>query len=92
MPNRFLLLRLKGGLLSASYGIAADINPDFTSQLNSYMETWETARRTNTRKRILKQIRVEDHAFGTSCTNIIGAMIRGFFPIESISAIEKEAA
>lgn len=81
-PNiGYLLLRLKSGLAGVSYGIASDIDPRYTAQLNSYMETYDIVKRTNTRRRILKQIREDDHSFATSSLCLLGAIIRGYFPL-----------
>ena len=86
----FLLLRLKAGLLGHEYGIPHNIDSEYTKQLNSYMETIDLIKKTGRSGRILKKIRESDHSFGTSCTSLIGAMIRGYFPLANLET-EKAA-
>lgn len=81
-PNiGYLLLRIKDGRLGREYGIAANIIDKYTEQLNSYIETTEINKRTGARKRILKQVKESDHAFATSSQCLLGAIIRGYFPV-----------
>jgi hypothetical protein len=81
-PNiGYMLLRLKDGRLGMEYGIPSDLSEEYMSQLNSYMETIQVNKNTGRRHRILKQIRESDHAFATSSQCLLGAIIRGFFPV-----------
>lgn len=83
-PNiGFLLLRLKAGKLW-EYGIPIDINEEYVKQLNSYMETFDTSKKTGAKTRILKQIRESDHAFATSSQILVGAIVSGFLPLSQL--------
>jgi len=65
------------------YGIAKDIGDEFTSQLHSYVPALDVDKKTGTtRKTIWRQVRKADHAFVTSCQNILMAMVAGYFPLD----------
>lgn len=75
---------------SHSYGIARDIHPEFNPQLNSYAYVTKQNKNTGAQELVLKQVRQQDHAFATSSMNIVGAIIRGCYPL-SETKIEKAA-
>jgi len=88
-PNvGFLLMRLKDAKLQ-EYGIPRDIDDNFLHQLNSYVETVEKSKKTGTYQRILKQVKEADHSFATSSMSLLGAIIRGFFPLSGIPDDDK---
>lgn len=74
------------------YGIASDISPDFTAQINSY--TYATKRDKVTGKEVmfLKQIKAQDHAFSTASQCLLGAIIKGFFPLSETETTQEKAA
>lgn len=74
------LMALKGGK-SRYYGIARDINADYTAQLNSYTFAKVIDKKYGTTSVILRQIKKDDHSFATSSMCLLGAIIRGFFPL-----------
>lgn len=81
-PNiGYLLLRIKDGRLGNEYGIGRDIIEEYTSQLNSYTEVIQVTKSTGRRQRLLKQVKEADHAFSTGSMCLVGAIIRGFFPV-----------
>lgn len=85
-PNiGFLLLRLKDGRLGREYGIASDLIEEYSKQLNSYIESESVFKSTGRRERVLKQVSDNDHAFATSSQNLLGSIIRGFFPVSSLT-------
>lgn len=79
------LMALKSGNTGRYYGIASDISPDFTAQLNSYAFAKLYNKTRGTTEVILKQIKVDDHAFATSSMCLLGAVIRGFYPLSNIN-------
>lgn len=83
------LMAAKAGQ-SRYYGIASDINSEYTAQLNSYAYVKQQNKKSGVWEVILKQVRTEDHSFGTSSTCMLGAVIRGFFPLAE-TKIEKAA-
>lgn len=88
-PNvGFLLMRLKDGKLQ-DYGIPQDIVEDYIPQLNSYVEAIDFNKKLGTRERILRQVKEADHAFATSSQCLLGAVIRGFYPIAGIPHDDK---
>lgn len=74
------LMALKAGQ-SRYYGIARDINPEFPIQLNSYAFTKVYDKKWGTTQVILKQVKTQDHAFACASMCLLGAVIRGFFPL-----------
>lgn len=83
------LMGLKGGK-SRYYGIASNIDPEYSAQLNSHSFVTSQNKKTGVTELILKQIRTQDHAFSTSSMCLVGAIIRNFFPL-SETKIEKAA-
>lgn len=86
-----------GGYLMAAksvqaryYGIASDINPEYTAQLNSYAYVRQQNKKSGVWEVILKQVRVDDHSFGCSSLTMLGAVIRGYYPL-SETKTEKAA-
>ncbi len=104
VPPGFCLSRrwskpvIGGYLMSAKagkshyYGIAKDLNPDFTAQLNSYTYASERNKKTGALVMFLKQIKTQDHAFACSSMCIVGALIRGFFPLSETETTQEKAA
>lgn len=83
------LMAAKAGQ-SRYYGIASDINPEYTAQLNSYAYVRQQNKKSGVWEVILKQVRVDDHAFGCSSLTMLGAVIKSFFPLAE-TKIEKAA-
>jgi hypothetical protein len=84
------LMSLKSGN-GRYYGIAKDINPDYVAQLNSYTYASERNKKTGAMSLFLKQIKTQDHAFATSSQCLLGAIIRGYYPIGKITETEQAA-
>lgn len=64
------------------YGIATDINPEYTNQLHSYIPGLDIDKKTNTtRKTIWKKVKTHDHSFIVSCQNLVIANVAGYFPM-----------
>lgn len=82
------LMALKGGQ-SRYYGIAKDMSPDYVSQLNSYTYAKVLDKKYGTTSVILRQVKKDDHAFATSSMCLLGAVIRGFFPLAIPSTTPK---
>lgn len=78
----FLLMKLKAGELQ-EYGIPSDIGEHYKAQINSYFITPDLNKKTGVTKPILKQMKEADHAFSTSSQCLLGAIIRGFYPVAS---------
>lgn len=85
------LMSLKAGK-SHYYGIAKDINPDFTAQLNSYTYASERHKKTGVVSVFLKQVKTQDHAFSTASSCLLGAIIKGYFPLSQSTQTEEKAA
>lgn len=84
------LMAAKAGQ-SRYYGIASDINPEYTAQLNSYAYVRQQNKKTGVWEVILKQVRVDDHSFGCSSLTMLGAVLRGYFPLAETKPIEVAA-
>lgn len=85
------LMALKAGN-SRYYGIAKDINPDYTAQLNSYTFASERNKKTGALNVFLKQVKAQDHSFATSSQCLLGAVIKGYFPLSQSTQTEEKAA
>ncbi len=85
------LMALKAGN-GQYYGIASDINPEYSAQLNSYTFSIVLNKTTGVRTTILRQVKVDDHSFSTSSMNLVGATIGGYFPLSKITEPQPELA
>lgn len=74
------LMALKSGN-SRYYGIGKGIDENYIPQLNSYTFAKVVDKKYGTTEVILKQVRAQDHAFATSSMCLVGALIRGYFPL-----------
>lgn len=74
------LMALKSGN-SRYYGIGKGIDENYIPQLNSYTFAKVVDKKYGTTEVILKQVRAQDHSFATSSMCLVGALIRGFFPL-----------
>lgn len=83
------LMSLKSGQ-SHDYGVPSDINPDFLPMLNSYVYSSEKNKKTGATSVFLKQVKTMDHAFATASQNLLGAIIRGYFPLAATQSKPEE--
>lgn len=72
---------LKAGS-TLNYGIPTDVERNFDMQVNSYSPAEVLDKPTSTvRKIIWRKVAKDDHAWITSCQNLVMAIVRGYFPL-----------
>lgn len=87
----FMLLRLIQNKAGRTHGIPVNISQDFVSQINSYIEAAEPVKKYSlTMRRVLRRVRVDDHAFACASQNLVLAAIAGFYPLAAL-VVEPEA-
>lgn len=89
-----MMFALKSGTTGRYYGIAEDINSDYTKQIHSYVPRIDKNKKTGAEKVLWQQVKAQDHAFITSCQCLIGAIIAGYFPMDfsSVGTVPEKAA
>lgn len=89
-----LLYNLKQGMVPREYGIAKNINPDFTSQLHSYVPQSPVDTKTNLPKKIVWVCTKPkwDHSFVCAAQGLLLAILAGFYPVSTIDKPKEIAA
>jgi hypothetical protein len=81
-----MLYRLKNAETSRKYSIASDINPEFVSQLHSYIPGLTTDKKTGSiTKQYWRQIRKQDHSFVCAAQSLLMALIHGQYSAPDIT-------